>query len=57
MYDLQVNNANLTDVTHEDAVAALKATLERVLLVVAKPTYITGADIPMDPTTPSGEQA
>lgn len=55
---LAVNNANLTDVTHEDAVAALKATLERVMLVVAKPTYITGeGDIVMDPTTPSGEKA
>nr|AUG84417.1 Dlg [Platynereis dumerilii] len=51
---LAVNTANLTDVTHEDAVAALKATQERVLLVVAKPTYITGeGDIVMDPTTPS----
>ena len=36
----QVNEVNLENVTHEDAVAALKATQERVKLVIAKPTYI-----------------
>ena len=35
----QVNNSNLDNVTHEDAVAALKATAEVVRLTVAKPSY------------------
>ena len=38
---LQVNEMNLENVTHEDAVAALKATQEHVKLVIAKPTYIS----------------
>lgn len=35
----QVNNSNLDNVTHEDAVAALKATQEVVRLTIAKPSY------------------
>ncbi|XP_074658045.1 disks large homolog 1-like isoform X2 [Tubulanus polymorphus] len=38
---MQVNENSLIDVTHEDAVAALKATQERVRLVIAKPTYMS----------------
>ncbi|XP_070537894.1 discs large homolog 1-like protein isoform X4 [Ptychodera flava] len=34
---IRVGNANLENVTHEDAVAALKATPEKVVLTVAKP--------------------
>ncbi|XP_063430161.1 disks large 1 tumor suppressor protein-like isoform X5 [Mytilus trossulus] len=36
---IAVNNSNLDNVTHEDAVAALKATAEVVRLTVAKPSY------------------
>ena len=43
---LQVNDVNLESVTHEDAVAALKATQERVKLVIAKPTYINENSVP-----------
>ncbi len=38
---IQVNDVNLENVTHEDAVGALKATQERVLLTIAKPSYLT----------------
>ncbi|KAK2167781.1 hypothetical protein LSH36_24g09014 [Paralvinella palmiformis] len=37
---IAVNDTNLENVTHDDAVAALKATLEHVKLTVAKPSYI-----------------
>ena len=33
----QVNGVNLSNVTHKEAVECLKATLERVVLTVAKP--------------------
>lgn len=36
---LGVNENNLENVTHDEAVAALKATLERVVLTVAKPSF------------------
>ena len=36
----KVNDSNLEDVTHEDAVAALKRTQEVVRLTVAKPSYL-----------------
>ena len=35
----QVNDCDLKNVTHEEAVAALKATQEKVRLLVAKPSY------------------
>ncbi|XP_013404157.1 disks large homolog 2 isoform X4 [Lingula anatina] len=41
---IAVNDVNLENVTHEDAVAALKATQERVVLTVGKPTYLQNAD-------------
>ena len=36
----QVNDSNLENVTHEEAVAALKATQEVVNLTVTKPSYV-----------------
>lgn len=36
---IAVNNSNLDNVTHEEAVAALKATQEVVRLTIAKPSY------------------
>ena len=50
---LQVNDALLENVTHEDAVAALKATQERVLLTIAKPSYMT--DLPDTGAAPGGQ--
>ena len=42
----QVNEVNLEKVTHEDAVAALKATSEVVQLIIAKPSFtIPAADV------------
>ncbi|XP_076454332.1 disks large homolog 1-like [Babylonia areolata] len=37
---IAVNDANLEDVTHEEAVAALKSTGDVVHLTIAKPTYM-----------------
>lgn len=37
---VQVNDCNLEDVTHEEAVAALKSTGDVVRLTIAKPTYL-----------------
>lgn len=37
---VQVDEHNLEDVTHEDAVAALKSTGDVVHLTIAKPTYL-----------------
>ncbi|KAL5004521.1 hypothetical protein ScPMuIL_017977 [Solemya velum] len=48
---LVVNEANLENVTHEEAVAALKATQEVVRLVVAKPSYISD-NLPHDTPSP-----
>ena len=36
----QVNDDNLENVSHDEAVAALKATSEHVTLTVAKPSFI-----------------
>ena len=36
----QVNDTNLENVTHDEAVGALKATSEHVILTVAKPSFI-----------------
>ena len=35
-FSFQVNDTSLEDVTHEDAVAALKKTRERVVIVVSR---------------------
>ena len=35
-----MNESNLENVTHEDAVAALKATKEHVKLVISKPSHV-----------------
>ncbi len=37
---------NLENVSHDEAVAALKATQERVVLVIAKPSYTVAGDMP-----------
>ena len=42
----QVNESNLENVTHEHAVGVLKATQERVRLLIAKPTYIMNTSPP-----------
>ncbi|XP_064638199.1 disks large 1 tumor suppressor protein-like isoform X5 [Lineus longissimus] len=38
---VQVNENSLQNVTHEDAVSILKATAERVVLVITKPSYVS----------------
>ena len=38
-----MNDNNLEDVTHEEAVAALKATGDVVQLTIAKPSYLPDA--------------
>lgn len=48
---LQVNEANLDNVTHEEAVAALKATQEVVNLTIAKPSYVPD-NVSQEPATP-----
>jgi hypothetical protein len=48
----QVNEANLDHVTHEEAVAALKATQEVVRLTVAKPSYVPDTGSQEAPTPP-----
>ena len=40
---LQVNDNSLVDVTHEEAVSALKSTGEVVYLMIAKPVFIPDA--------------
>ncbi|ELU16460.1 hypothetical protein CAPTEDRAFT_217798 [Capitella teleta] len=45
---LAVNEAALEDVSHDDAVAALKATQERVRLLVAKPAYSAAESLPAE---------
>ena len=42
-FQLKVNDVDLENVTHEEAVAALKATSEVVALTVAKSSYIHDA--------------
>lgn len=37
---MQVNEHNLEDVTHEEAVAALKSTADVVHLTIAKPMFL-----------------
>ncbi|XP_052784805.1 disks large homolog 1-like isoform X4 [Mya arenaria] len=49
-----VNDANLENVTHDEAVAALKATSEHVTLTVAKPSFIP-APPEEEPPSPPGE--
>ncbi|XP_077865961.1 disks large homolog 1-like, partial [Saccoglossus kowalevskii] len=49
---LKVGPASLDDVTHEDAVAALKATSERVILIVAKPQIYPNDSPPLQPPPP-----
>lgn len=49
---IAVNNSNLDNVTHEDAVAALKATAEVVRLTVAKPSYQPEPSEEQSPPTP-----
>jgi C-terminal processing protease CtpA/Prc len=51
---LSVNDASLDNVSHDDAVAALKATQERVRLVIAKPAYAAAETLPAD-SLPQGE--
>lgn len=46
-----MNEANLDNVTHEEAVAALKATQEVVNLTIAKPSYIPD-NVSQDQGTP-----
>nr|XP_034328877.1 disks large homolog 1 isoform X6 [Crassostrea gigas] len=48
---IAVNEANLDNVTHEEAVAALKATQEVVNLTIAKPSYIPD-NVSQDQGTP-----
>ena len=43
----------LENVTHDDAVAALKATQERVQLLVAKPAYAVAESLPPE-SSPQG---
>ena len=45
---LAVNETPLENVTHDDAVAALKATQERVRLLVAKPAYAAAESLPVE---------
>jgi len=45
---LAVNDVNLEKVTHEDAVAALKATSDVVMLVIAKPSFVIPTADPMN---------
>ncbi|GAB6031836.1 Disks large 1 [Chamberlinius hualienensis] len=49
---LVVGNQNLEDVTHEEAVSTLKATLDHVKLVVAKPIYADDDDDSLPPPPP-----
>ena len=46
-----MNDANLDNVTHEEAVAALKATQEVVNLTIAKPSYVPD-NVSQDQVTP-----
>ncbi|XP_061194420.1 disks large 1 tumor suppressor protein-like isoform X1 [Saccostrea echinata] len=48
---IAVNDTNLDNVTHEEAVAALKATQEVVNLTIAKPSYIPD-NVSQDQATP-----
>lgn len=50
----QVNDTALENVTHDDAVGALKATQERVRLLVAKPAYALAEQLPPE-SLPQGE--
>ncbi|CAH1781914.1 unnamed protein product [Owenia fusiformis] len=49
---IAVNEANLDNVTHEDAVAALKATKEHVKLTVAKPKFYAEHESPPESSPP-----
>ena len=50
-----MNEENLENVTHENAVAALKATQEKVRLVIAKPMYFNSDGIPPETDGPPCE--
>ncbi|XP_060082856.1 disks large homolog 1-like isoform X2 [Ylistrum balloti] len=49
---IAVNDDNLENVSHEEAVAALKATQEVVRLTIAKPTYVPPDSVHQDPSPP-----
>ncbi|XP_021376710.1 disks large 1 tumor suppressor protein-like isoform X3 [Mizuhopecten yessoensis] len=49
---IAVNDANLDNVSHEEAVAALKDTQEVVRLTIAKPTYVPQDSVRQDPSPP-----
>ena len=51
-----MNDTNLENVTHEEAVAALKATQEVVRLLIAKPSYLADS-LPPDSAPTPGESA
>ena len=48
----QVNDTNLENVTHEEAVASLKATQEVVRLLIAKPSFLADSLPPDSAPTP-----
>ncbi|XP_033759866.1 disks large 1 tumor suppressor protein-like isoform X3 [Pecten maximus] len=49
---IAVNDENLENVSHEEAVAALKATQEVVRLTIAKPSYVPPDSVLQDPSPP-----
>lgn len=53
-YLIKVNEDNLENVTHEEAVASLKATQEVVKLRIAKPSYVPD-QVTQEPSPPGND--